>query len=384
MPISTEELKNQAKSEEAKYSWADPLFSPVDTRLSEEDLLELKKQELELNQQLQQQGLTEQPQETVEETQAPANEIEPEVIENEDGSTITIERGPNGIKATLSIGSGGGKEVFHGQNESEVLRSVLSAKLHATKKIREQSFKLKTTPSVVETPQAQTTTRPASVNLSADDVMSIAAKLKQNPDAALEEYFQKKTGATIQQIVAAAAKGQQAADCMVIELAAKEFSTEHPDYLFCEENSEAILSWLCSQKLGKRLTKANYDTLVEELVNKGFYTSESLGEAYDELSEAGLLQVEDEEPDEEDESASDESSASVETKAPSQGIPAGTVSRAKTLPANYGLRSNVTSAPQAAQAGGFSADDLENLSNDEVRRLYQDSLRLATKNRLQR
>jgi hypothetical protein len=67
----------------------------------------------------------------------------------------------------------------------------------------------------------------------------------------------------------------------------------HPEYITYEKNFEALIAWLCKYKLGQPLNGRDPNALVGVLYNAGKFTSENLDEAYEDLVNDGLLDLQD-------------------------------------------------------------------------------------------
>src|SRR5882757_9395777 len=67
---------------------------------------------------------------------------DPIVIQNPDGSSISIEKSSKGWKGSVDIGTGS-TQVYYGKTKNELLTNVLTAQANATKKIREQNRQIK-------------------------------------------------------------------------------------------------------------------------------------------------------------------------------------------------------------------------------------------------
>lgn len=193
---------------------------------------------------------------------------EPETIEYEDGSSVTIEKSAKGWSATLDPNNGSGVEIFRGKSKDEMWKNLAAGKLNANKKIRDlnRQIKLGIPETVQPTPVAA-----VSHQLTADEVFEIKTQLNNNPDLAFEKWFQKRTGMTIEQLVAMADKGKQADEKLNVETEARGFRIDYPEYYPTDENLQALDDYLVKHK--KEWTRQN------------------LGVAFEELSEAGLLDV---------------------------------------------------------------------------------------------
>lgn len=227
----------------------------------------------------------------------PAAEPEgPETIEIPGEGTVTLRKTSKGWEAELRNLSGGQPQVYKGSNKNELLANALKAQLNATKKIRDlnrENRSLKQTPT--PPPQPAPTATPSVRALSADEIVDIKLKLETNPDLAFEELFQKKTGLSFEQlaqIAQDAREGKQAKLELLTEQVGKAFVEANPDYYPTPQNFEKIIKYLAKYKLGYGHVRDEQAVQVmHELAAKGFYTVESLEEAFEELSEDGSLQT---------------------------------------------------------------------------------------------
>lgn len=223
-----------------------------------------------------------------EELETPPRPPEPVVYDYGDGSSAVIEKDNKGWKATLDAGTGGQPEVFRGHTKDEMYQNLMAGKINATKKIREQNRKIKlgnVQPSQDEPP------RTVARKLSADDVTQLKIEMQDDPDVAMDNYFQKKTGMSLAQLTQAAINGNAAQMELAREQIGRAFAASHPDYLPIQDNYIAMMSWLAKYKLSKQLVPGQNEIQIEnELVAKGKYTLETLNEAFEDLKEEGLLE----------------------------------------------------------------------------------------------
>lgn len=314
--------------------------------------------------------------------QPPPAKPEPVVIENQDGSTVTIEKTSKGWKATLDSGAGK-PEVFFGATKDEMWQNVAVGKMNATRKIRELNRKVKlgsgnTTPAPAapaETPAAKPR------ELSADEVFEIKTQLESNPDLAMATWFQKKTGLSVNQLVQLAqnandkaAKGEDAKLELECEAVAKDFMGTHSDYYPTDENFASVVLWLAKYKLRRPVTPETLQSqegankVMNDLMRGGYWTVDNLTEAFEDLTEDGLLES----------APAPEEVVEEETTPPAPAKPAtprgdGRIIRTITRPrAGAGIRATETTRvnPPAAEAPP-SAEELENLSDDEIANLMR-------------
>lgn len=221
-------------------------------------------------------------------TNIPANQ--PEVIELQDGSIITIERTATEIKATLDPQTGAGVEVFHARNDAELNKQLLIAKLNATKKInrQEKQIRLGTQPPVPVTP-----TESPIRELTADEIFQYKTLQTSDPIKALDFYFEKRTGKTIAQIATDSERGANADDEVYSDTQAKSFRAQRPEYFTTDENYYRLLATIAKKapELKGLVVTGDFENLISSLIKKRLFNAENLCEAYDELSEAGLLDL---------------------------------------------------------------------------------------------
>jgi hypothetical protein len=317
---------------------------------------------------------------------------EPEVYEYDDGSVVVIEDTPTGKKATLSIGEGSGAEVFYGKDESELLRQVLTAKLNATKQIRQQNKQLKlkvATQSAAPTPaRARTRVR----ELTADEKFEIKNQLTSDPDAALTALIEKKTGMKLEDIVENARLGAQASQELYIDTEARAFVESHPEYLSTDTNYRMIIGYLAKAKLGVELTDANANQVMLELPKRGFFNRQTLAEAFDVLAQDGLLELqaveEEVEPTPAPVPAAQPAPAPVApvtaqpaTPAPTPaptGIPGAPRPRAASI--GFGVRtSEASGAPTSEPSAAPTVEELESMSDKDINELMASVIRFKTR-----
>ena len=174
----------------------------------------------------------------------------PEITELENGGRIILEKEKGQWKATLDPGNGANAEVFWGKSKNSLLANVLGAKLNATKKIRDLNKQLKLGNQTAKPAPVKPTPIPQSRELTADELFEIQTELQANPDKALESWFQKKTGLSVNQLVEIAKRGAAADAELRIESVSREFLGRNPDYYPDDRNVEAVVRWLGKYKIG--------------------------------------------------------------------------------------------------------------------------------------
>ena len=212
----------------------------------------------------------------------------PEVFDVGEGATITRTREKVQWKAVLDPGTGANPEVFWGKNKDELLVNALKGKLEATKKIRELNKKVKLTAAAPQRP-VQQTPQPAVRNLTADETFEITTLWATDPAAALDALIKKRTNLTLEELVGKAQKGDKANLSLETEAVTRSFVERNPDYYIDPRNADALLKWLAKFKLGKNVTEANSDDIFTELWQTGNYTVDTLEEAFQDLTDDGLL-----------------------------------------------------------------------------------------------
>ena len=218
----------------------------------------------------------------------PPDPEEPEVFDIGDGATVTRTKERGQWKAVLDPGTGANPEVFWGKNKDELLTNVLKGKLEATRKIRELNKKAKLTAPAVprQIPQAPQ----ASIHdLTPDEIFEIKTLWESNPAAAFDLLIKKRTNLTLEDIVGKADRGDRANTNLTTEAISKAFMERNPDYYVTQKNADALLKWLAKFKLGKNVTEANEDEIFQELWATGNYTVETLEGAFQDLTDDGLL-----------------------------------------------------------------------------------------------
>ena len=304
----------------------------------------------------------------------------PEVLDLEDGTRLTLEKEKGQWKGTIA-GGAGRPQVFWGKTKNELILNTLKAQANATKKIREQNTKLKLEGSVPAQQPVAPPPNPENRELTADEIFEIKTQLDSNPALALDNLFQKQTGLTVRELVSLvkntkqdALEGKQANIELRADSVNRAFRAANPDFYPDAgfKNFELMLKWMAKFKLNKIVKDNNVDPVFIELVATGNYTVENLEEAFTDLSDDGLL-----------------------IQAPQQNLPSTAVTpppvvvqqqepvqpaprpdsrivRQETRPrAAMGLRtSDVTPVATPVEPKAPSADDLDNMSDDEHTRLW--------------
>lgn len=304
-------------------------------------------------------------QETEPQPETPSQPPAPEFYEYADGSSVEIKKTNKGWVATLDSGAGS-PEVFKGRTRDEVFLNLAAGKINATRKIRDMNQKAKSAVDVVreEAPARQV---PQVRNLTADEIFEIKNQLAADPDLALQTWFQKKTGMSLEKLVFMAQNGSDAKNELTLEGVAKEFIEAHPEYVVHPNNYHNIIEWLAKHKLHVVLTNANQNAVLGDLLDKGFWSVPGIEEAYFSLLETDRLVVTNDKEDDEDEDEPVQAPTPVRKPVPDPRIEV-----RQTRPrrqSNVGIRQGdaVTVAPTTNVR--VNAEDLENLSDDQINQL---------------
>jgi hypothetical protein len=293
---------------------------------------------------------------------------EPEVIEFENGGSATIEKTAKGWSVSIDSNTGGGVEVFHGKTKDEMYRQVLSSKVHLNRKLRDVNRQLKLgRPETVQ----PATPAPKTHELTADETFELKTQLQNNPDLALQTWFQKKTGKTVEQLLALAQKGEAADEKLRIEQEARTFRSEYLEYYPTDENLHALDDYLAKNNLE--------------------WNAKNLGTAFEELSEAGLLDIAPKTVAPKPAPAPApvvQATPVAATPAPAPAPPAAPAPAAppptdpriagvrRRSRAGLGIRENETTSTPIVDDKPPSDEELDNLSNDEINQLFAGVRRL--------
>lgn len=309
-------------------------------------------------------GVPRQPAAPVVEPVSPPEPQGPEIIDLDDGGSITLDKEKGQWKATLDPGNGANPEIFWGKNKDGLVVNVLKAKLNATKKIRElnKQVKLNGTPARQVAPPPPPAAR--NKELTADELFEIQTQMQSNPDLAIESWFQKKYGQTFDNLIQLANRGSAADANLRTEAISREFLSRNPDYYPDNKNIELILKWLGKFKLG------NPNATMFELDSAGQWTVENLEEAFADLSDDGYLVKAPRTPKAPREVEPPPPVAVQQEPAPAP-RPDERIVRTETRPrAALGIqRSDITPVAPPETPTAPSVEDLNNLSDDEISRL---------------
>lgn len=176
----------------------------------------------------------------------------------------------------IDLGDGSGKEIFEAPTMEELLDKIVTAKTHATKKIREQEARLK------ELSEAKKVTD----QQDKDDEFVLSQDMLSRPTDAVKKAFKKATGIDITEVktlaerVNALTEAQNAQNEQAAQNdAATAFVSAHPEYVPNQAN-------------GARLSRA-VNLLAAEARHSGAKVDYAtlLSKAYTDLSESGLLEL---------------------------------------------------------------------------------------------
>jgi hypothetical protein len=311
---------------------------------------------------------------------APAAPPAPEVIEYEDGSTLSIDKTGKGWRAVLDSGSGN-PEIFYGKTKDEMWSNVAAAKMHATRHIRDLDRKIKLTarpaPAVAPAPNQAT---PQVRALTADEIFEIKNQLKDDPGLALDTYFQKRTGLSIDQLVGLASQGGLAKHELEAEATVRVFKAEHPEYLMIDSNFKAMLGWLTKFKLGRTLTDQNQDEMMDAVYRAGAWTPQNLDEAFEDLAQDGLLEFDPAPPEEGEPEPQAEPAPVAQPATPAQNPRIANVRVGQR--AGLGLRQRETvNVPRTGAPRPPSDEEFESMTDAEIAAQFAAVRRYASQTR---
>ena len=288
----------------------------------------------------------------------------PEVLDLGDGATVVRTKEKGQWKAVLDPGTGANPEVFWGKTKDELLANTLKGKLEATKKIRELNKKVRLTASQPPRQAQPQAPQPSVRQLTAEESFEIKSLWESDPAAALDLLVKKRTNLTLEELLAKSNKGDQAYMDLQTEAITRSFMERNPDYYIDKRNAEALLKWLAKFKLGKNVTEANEGEIFTELWSSGNYTVDTLEEAFQDLADDGLL-IKPRLP---------KTPPPVEVlpePVPAPAPPTPRIVKTETRPrAALGIRSSdVSATPPPANPTAPTDEDLENLSDEQIKAL---------------
>jgi hypothetical protein len=223
---------------------------------------------------------------------APAEPAEPVVSHFEDGSSFTVSRDKKGWSGVLDTGIPGATvEKFYGATKEEMYQKLAHAKVHATRKIREQNRIIKLGKPGAAAAPAQPIARTQVRALTAEESFELRTKLEADPAAALDEYFRMRTGVDLDTLVQKAQAGEAARDEMVLGDVAAAFVAKNPTYYAIPSNFWTIVGYLAKNNLNETLNEENKQALLAQLVRSSQWTVENIEDAFEDLTESGLLET---------------------------------------------------------------------------------------------
>lgn len=305
---------------------------------------------------------------------------EPQVVHFEDGSSFTVSRDKKGWVGVLDTGIPGATvERFYGATKEEMHQKVAHAKVHATRKIREQNRIIKLGKPAVAAPAPSASVRTQSKPLTAEQLFELRTTFETNPDEALALLAKIRTGVDLDTLVQKAQTGDSARDEMVLGDIATAFVTKNPAYYATQSNFWTMVSYLAKNRLNQTLDDENKNVILTQLVRNNQWTVENLEDAFEDLTESGLLELKPAAP-----QRTAEPAAPAPTAAPEPAAPAATatpappisereVSRKRQPRAGFGIREREsTPATPPAAAQPLSVTDFDNLTDAQLNELLQD------------
>jgi hypothetical protein len=365
--------------------WADPDFEvELDTREAPEPmavrLAKIADEEPETP------GLEPEVVEPVVVAPAPKEPPKPEVMQLQDGMTVVIEKNDKGWKATLDANTGARPEVFEAKTKDDLLRQALIKGVNATKKINQQNRQIKL--SQPQSPEVKEAVAQAvGRQLTADEEFEFNADFKSNPAKAMEKWFSKRLGQTPDEVANTAKNSRETTTSALTILSvqeSKQFLLDNPEYLKTDENFHALLHYLVNHKASDNVSrnllplKEKENELVLHLTRLGIFNSENLSEAYSELHEAGLLEESEQEEEIETPPAPVVPAPVQATEPPNPRIVG---VRRQSRAANGLTNRDTVQVNPPVQPAAPSGDELDNLSDDEVEKLFNNTRRLAAQSR---
>ncbi len=304
----------------------------------------------------------------------PQPEVEspyPKEIDLQDGGKITFEQTRKGLRATLDSGNGSNPERFYGKDETELLQQIAVGKINATRKIHSmaKAEKLGTSqPDIDPNPPARVTS--TGRKLTQDEANQIKLKHATDPVAAMEEWYKLRTGMQPEETTAVAKRGADASIELYLESVAKSFKIARPQYLTTDENMYVLVGAMCKDFLKQSIRPEQVEEACTVLAQSGFWTVKNLVIFFDGLSEAGLLQVE-QEDDDSDNEVEEVPQPRARVVAPTP--PAQPERIVRTRPgsqAPYGIRQSLATSAPVDDLAGPSDAELDNLSDEQITQLF--------------
>jgi hypothetical protein len=162
----------------------------------------------------------------------------------------------------VDLKDGSGQQVFKGRTVAELLGKLRVAQENATRKIREQALALRLQTSPDPAPPTRTY-KPHQP--SADELWQLGQDLNDPAKraAAIRRATEWELGASLDEVrntMRAIAEERERAQAFE---AGKAFMDEHPEFVPCQQNEDAIFTYLRERNLA--LTKKNFSIAFEEL-----------------------------------------------------------------------------------------------------------------------
>lgn len=192
---------------------------------------------------------------------------QPEIVNLEDGSSVSTTEDADGWHAEVDSGNGKPKQIYHARSERELLRMLMVAQANATKKINQQERQIKL---IQQADDIRLEKKQESTGPTADQLFEIKTLFQTDPLAAFNKLCQTTAGVEWSEFIKWAKAGQRAEEKQTRSEIAQAFFAARPRYLNNQNNEARMLDYINSRK------KA--------------FTVENLIEAYDELLPAGLLE----------------------------------------------------------------------------------------------
>lgn len=254
------------------------------------------------------------------------------------------------FKAHLDMEDGSGIQVFEGATEKEVIDKLLVAQANATQKIREQNRALRGS---VQPDPAQPETVIQRKPLSADEQFQATEDLREPTKApgAIKRIVEAELGAPLEVVRKKLNEGDQSEAVRQGQQTAAEWMADYPEHFPSLHNSKVIMNYLRN--------------------NNWAVTKKNLTLAFEDMSEAGLLQIITQAPVQgEDEEERQPGEHEEQPRADSR--PA-VVTRPRA--ASTGLRNRQTSsgAPRQPQTSTkLTVAEIEKMPEAEYREKYRD------------
>jgi hypothetical protein len=191
----------------------------------------------------------------------------PDVVEMEDGSSVKTYEDAEGWHAEVNPGNGRTLQVFHARSDRDLLKQLAVAQANATKKINQQEKQIKLSRKAEPEPKVEN-----SGQLTADQLFEIKTIAQSDFVGAFNKMLEYAggPGVTFAQFVKWMRVGQENETKAENAKIAARFFKARPGYVVSKANEEKMLEHIAQH------------------YNKEF-TVENLIDAFDELTEAGLL-----------------------------------------------------------------------------------------------